>query len=266
MLEVAQGRYAPEDYHDFIGFGVSQALLEQAFQETYGLNLQRILDSEDKALGSYRRAVSKLIPEATRVAWSLKKGEIAKDQPSMTKKKFLYNLSRASYQKNWGNDYQPPTLADRFLAFIIKILPKIGPLKVLKLRTPTPDTERMFEASFNATIDRYRALLHEVDAGQLQLPNDNFDTGDFTGPGKYRLNDDTHAKLLDELAKKDFSSVPEDAKAELLDFYSNPDAPYTTKQKPKQWARVQEELERLRNEKPQAASNSRPGPSPATIE
>ena len=27
----------------------------------------------------------------------------------MTKKKFLYNLSRASYQKNWGNDYQPPT-------------------------------------------------------------------------------------------------------------------------------------------------------------
>src|ERR1700692_2376174 len=40
VLEVAQGRYAPDNYHDFIGFGVSVPLLEQAFQETFcfGLN------------------------------------------------------------------------------------------------------------------------------------------------------------------------------------------------------------------------------------
>src|SRR4029077_17366512 len=37
VLEVAHGRYAPDSYHDFIGFGVSAPLLEQAFQETYGL-------------------------------------------------------------------------------------------------------------------------------------------------------------------------------------------------------------------------------------
>ena len=33
VLEVAQGRYAPDSYHDFIGFGVSVPLLEQAFQD-----------------------------------------------------------------------------------------------------------------------------------------------------------------------------------------------------------------------------------------
>src|SRR6202158_3987765 len=165
VLEVAQNRYAPDSYHDFIGFGVSVPLLEQAFQETYGPDLKTVLTDEDEVLGSYRHAVSQLLPKATRIAWSLKKDEIMKDQPSMTKKKFLYNLSRASYQKNWGKNYQPPTFWERFLAFLASILPKFGPLKVLQFRTPTPETERMFEASFNATLDRYRTLLGQVGTG-----------------------------------------------------------------------------------------------------
>jgi hypothetical protein len=56
----------------------------------------------------------------------------------MTRKKFLYNPSRASYQKNWGRRYKPPTLGERLFAFLTRILPKIGPLKVLQLKTPTP--------------------------------------------------------------------------------------------------------------------------------
>src|SRR6202162_5022787 len=73
VLEVAQGRYAPDSYHDFIGFEVSVPLLEQAFQETYGLDLKSVLSDEDKVLGSYRHDVSQLLPKATRIAWRLKK-------------------------------------------------------------------------------------------------------------------------------------------------------------------------------------------------
>jgi len=73
VLEVARGRYAPDGYHDFIGFGVSASLLEQAFQETYGLDLKSVLADEDKALGSYRHDVSHVLPRATRIAWILKK-------------------------------------------------------------------------------------------------------------------------------------------------------------------------------------------------
>src|SRR6202790_1343304 len=137
ILEVAHGRYAPDSFHDFIGFGVSVPLLEQAFQETYGLELKSVLADEDKVLGSYRRDVSKLLPKATRIAWSLKKDDIMKEQPSMTKRKFLFNLSRASYEKKWGKGYQQPTAWEKFLAFLTKLIPKVGPLKVLKLRTPT---------------------------------------------------------------------------------------------------------------------------------
>src|ERR1700688_3533847 len=120
VLEIAQGRFAPDAYHDFIGFGVSAPLLEQAFQETYGLDLKIILTDEDKVLGSYRYAVSQLLPKATRIAWSLKKDQIMKDQPGITKNRFLYNLSRASYQKNWGTKYQAPTFWENFLAFLAR--------------------------------------------------------------------------------------------------------------------------------------------------
>jgi hypothetical protein len=258
ILEVAHGRYAPDSYHDFIGFGVSAPLLEQAFQETYGLDLKSVLSDEDKVLASYRHDVSQLLPKATRIAWSLKKDEIMKDQPGMTKKKFLYNLSRASYQKNWGKDYQRPTFGEKFLAFLARILPKIGPLKVLQLKTPTPETERMFEASFNATLDRYRQLLSQAGTGQLVLPNDNFDTGEITGPGKYRLNDETHAKWLHALAKQNFSGASPEVRAELIEFFGHPDAPYATKRKPKDWAKVQAELKQLKSTVPPMVTTADP--------
>jgi zinc dependent phospholipase C len=243
VLEVAKQRYAPDSYHDFIGFEVDAPLLEQAFQETYGLDLKVALPDEEKALGSYRRSVSKLIPKATRIAWTLKQSDIQKDQPSMTKRKFLYNLSRASYEKNWGKDYQKPTIFERFIALLVRILPKFGPLKVLQLRTPTPATETKFEDSFNHALDRYKAALREVRDGQPpDVPNDNFDTGKPDPPGVYFMNDDVHAQLVEELAKTNFKGMSPALRAELTQFYSDPNAPYATKRKPKEWAKLQAAL------------------------
>jgi hypothetical protein len=250
VLEVAKQRYAPDSYHEFIGFEVAMPLLDQAFKETYGLDLSKILESETNVMNSYRYDVSKLIPRATRIAWTLKKDEIKTDQPGMTKRRFLYNLSRASYEKQWGKDYQKPGLGDRFLAFLYKLLPKFGPLKVLQLRTPTPQTEQMFEASFNATMDRYRNLLKQIDEGRLDLPNYNFDVGVATPPGQYRMNDDTHAKLLDKLAEQNFVGASPAVRAELLQFYANPSGPNATKRKPKVWSKVEAELRQLKSSAP----------------
>jgi Zinc dependent phospholipase C len=243
VLEVAKQRYAPDSYHDFIGFEVDAPLLEQAFRETYGLDLKVALPDEDKALGSYRRSVSKLIPKATRIAWTLKQSDIQKDQPSMTKRKFLYNLSRASYEKNWGKDYQKPTIFERFIAALVRILPKFGPLKVLQLRTPTPATETKFEDSFNNALDQYKAGLRQVRDGQPpDIPNDNFDTGKPDPPGVYFMNDEVHAQLVEELAKTNFKEMSPALRAELTQFYSDPNAPYATKRKPKEWAKLQAAL------------------------
>ncbi len=247
VLEIARERYAPDSYHDFIGFEVSRPVLEQAFRETYGLELKDVLVNEDKALSSYRHDVSNLIPKATRIAWHLKKDEIKEDIPDATKRKFLFNLSRSNYEREWGKDYRKPSPYERFLAFLFKLIPKFGPLKILQFRTPTPQTEQMFEASFNATLDRYRGLLTEVREARLDLPNNNFDVGESTGPGKYRLNDEAHAELLDKLAENKFTSATADLKAELLHFFAEPDAPYATKRNAKAWAKVQTQLQQLRS-------------------
>ena len=247
VLEVAKERFAPESYHDYIGFEVAPRVLEQAFQETYGLDLKKVLGDETKVLNSYRHAVSDLLPKATRIAWDLKRDEIQKDEPGITKQKFLYNLKRANFEKEWGKDYLKPKFSDKVLAFIYKSLPKFGPLKVLQFKTPTPETERMFEASFNETLDQYRKLLNEErETGKPGLVNGNFDLGEVSGPGKYKLSDTTHAKLLDKLADQKFAGMTPEIRAELLDFFSASDTPFAMKKDKKVWAKVQTELEELK--------------------
>ncbi|MEQ1352770.1 MAG: zinc dependent phospholipase C family protein, partial [Candidatus Acidiferrum sp.] len=258
VLEVAHNRYAPDSYHDFIGFQVAAPLLEQAFQETYGLDLKTVLANEEQVLSSYRHDVSQLLPKATRIAWSLKEKDIEKDAPGMTKRKFLYNLSRASYEKEWGKTYVQPTFKEKFIAFVLRLLPKIGPLRVLKFVPPTPQTEKMFEDSFNATLTRYRGLLAQVGTGHLELPNDNFDTGEATGPGVYFMNDDTFAKLLDKLAEEKFAGAPPELRANLLKFYGDPNGAYSTKKDPKAWAKVQTELGQLKAAPPYEAPPPKP--------
>lgn len=245
VLQIARERYAPEGYHDFIGFEVARRDLDQAFLETYGLPLKEVLLNEDKALSSYRRDVSKLIPKATRIAWSLKQDELKTDMPGITRKRFLYNLSRSNYEREWSRDYRKPTPIENFLAFIYKLIPKWGPLRILQFRTPTPQTEQMFEESFNATLEQYRKLLAQTGEGKLALPNDNFDVGEPTGPGKYRLNDEAHAKLLDRLAQKNFAGVDPELTRELAQFFADSNAPYSMKQKAKAWAKIQAELRQL---------------------
>ena len=245
VLEVAKGRYAPDSYHDFIGFEVALPLLERAFQETYGLELSSVLQDEDRVINTYRHDVSSLIPRATRIAWKLKEDQIKKDSPGITRQKFLYNLSRASYEKQWGKGYSKPGPGDAFLSFLYRILPKIGPLKILTFRTPTPQTEKLFEESFNVTLDRYRAFLTELREGAVTLPNDNFDVGETTARGKYRLNDDTCAQLLDKLAEKDFADISAELRAELLRFFYSSDAPFSTRLSEKARPQLKNDLQRL---------------------
>jgi hypothetical protein len=248
VLEVAKERFAPDSYHDFIGFEVALPLLERAFHETYGLELKSVLHDESKVINSYRRDVSSLIPKATRVAWKLKQNDIEKDLPGITRQKFLYNISRASYEKEWGKDYTKPGFWDSFISFLYRLLPKIGPLKVLTFRTPTPQTEKLFEESFNVTLDRYRSYLKELGGGTVGLPNDNFDVGETTARGQYRLNDAACAKLLGELAQKDFAEASPELRADLLQFYSTPDDPSKSpKLSAKARERLRTDIQKLRN-------------------
>jgi hypothetical protein len=248
VLQVATGRYAPESYRKFIGFEVSKPLIERAFLDTYGIELKDVFANLGLAVGSFRYSVSSLIPTMTRVAWNLKGDDLRKEIPGITRQKFLYNLSRASYEKEWGTEYQKPGIRTRMLTFVLRILPPIGPFKSVRFRTPTPEVEKMFMASFNATLDSYRALLATVGEGHLRIGNENFDVGAPTVAGGYQGSDHTYAKLLGKLADHKFEHVPEELRRNILDFYKNAKPPVAGMAKSKEiaeWASVQKNLEQL---------------------
>ena len=120
MAQVAQKRYASDQYHKFIGFQVSKPLLERVFPTVYGLELKDVLAHEDLAIGSYRWAVSQMIPEMTKVALQTHKKEMLVENPSLNRKKFLYRLSRSDYEKEWGKDYTKPGFGTRILSTLLR--------------------------------------------------------------------------------------------------------------------------------------------------
>jgi len=246
VFQAAKGRYASAAYKSFIGFEVPKPLLDRAFQDTYGLRLEKVFMSVDLAIGSYRRAVGSVLPALTKVAWQIRKQEIRKDAPSATRKNFLYNLSRSSYEKNWGSTYTRPGVRSNVLAFVIRIVPKVGPLGPLSFKRLTPEIEKMYMASFNSTIDRYRQLLLEQSEGNLKLSNDNLDVGAITAAGKYRLTDAAYSELLHKL-QGHYTEMPEGLRSDTLAFYRDLGAPFTTKTDSKDWARVLKELDRLQS-------------------
>ena len=245
VFQAAKGRYASAAYKDFIGFEVSRPLLERAFLSTYGLRLESVFMNVELAIGSYRRAVGTVLPAVTRVAWQIRKQEIRKDAPSVTRRTFLYNLSRSSYEKNWGGTYKRPGIRSKILAFVLRILPKVGPFRPLDFKRLTPETEKMYMASFNSTIVRFRELLAEQGAGRLALPNENLDVGAVTAAGRYTLTDAAYSRLLDKLHDR-YPELPEALRSDILAFYRGPEVPKAARAKDGDWAKVLADLDHLR--------------------
>ena len=256
VLEIAKGNFAPQAYHDFIGFHVSKRLLQKAFRDTYGLDLQDVFKDFDRAIESYRRDVSKTIPMATRVAWAGRKNQIQKSQPTMTRRKFIYVMRRSSYEHEWGRAYDRPTLGDRVLAVIVKLLPPIGPLKALRFKMPTPPVEQLFMRSFDRAAAQFGSTLQDVKNNSLHLEDRNYDVGVVTPAGAYRLDDDVQAYWLNKLAEKNFSTVTPAIAGELLGYYSNLEAPINTKKHPEKWQRLTAQLQQLKITQASAAARA----------
>ena len=256
--QVARGSYATAAYHDFIGFQVAEPLLERAFEDTYGVPLKDIFGSLDLALGTYRYTVSTLVPAMTRAAWKLHKKDLVRATPGLTQRRFIYTLSRASYRREWGKGYRHAGVGVRVLSFFLRILPKVGPLKVAAFKPPTPRATADFERAFVTAVQTYRGLLAESEQPAFHLPNRDFDTGKPTAPCEYPLADDTYARLAILLAGRDAAQVNPQVRADVLAFYRNPDLPFHTRKNGKEWRRTMDAVERLRTGAKTSGSEERP--------
>jgi hypothetical protein len=246
MVQVAKNRYASQQYHDFIGFQVSKSLLERTFPIVYGVELKDVLAHEGLTIGSYRFAISRMIPKMTQIALRTHEKDMKKETPSFAKKKFLYRLSRSDYEKEWGKDYKRDGFKVRLFAVLLRYMPKVGPFKALAFNSPTPKTAELYFKSINTTVDQYRIYLQQVRAGSLELTNSDFDTGKETKAAEYSLTDESYAKLLNRLEERKFALTSPDLRDNILNFYADLTLPLETKKDSVRWQAVLTSLDQLK--------------------
>jgi hypothetical protein len=247
VVQVATGAYRSEAYQRFIGFEVAKPVLERAFHATYGLEMKDLFLDDDLAIGSYRHAISQTIPQITRIAWRDKREEIQQALPGVTADKVVFNLSRQEYEKAYGTRYRKPGVLARFLALLYRLLPKVGPLRKLQFKAPTPEAEALFLESVKDTRERYRSELSALAAGRLNLANTDFDTGKPSAHGEYELADETYAELLDTLADRRFANVPPGLRENLVAFYAAAPNRTASKKDQKRLVKIREDLAALQS-------------------
>jgi len=222
VLQVARGQFKSDAYQDLIGFEVARPLLERAFQDTYGLKLKDLFGDVSLAIGTYRRAVSQIIPDVTRVAWREKRDEILAATPDVAEHDFVYAMTRQRYEDAYGTAYRKPGFFVRFVVAIFKIIPKFGPFKPLAFEPLTADMEREFVASFDASCERYRRLLGTVRDGRVSLSDTDLDTGRPPAHGVNTLADKTFDELIAKLRRKKTDELSPALRRALAEHYDSP--------------------------------------------
>ena len=229
VAQVAKQRYAPKAYHDFIGFQISKPLWERAFLETYGIELKDMFGTLDLSIGTFRHSISGIIPEMTKAALLTRNNVDVPEKNDGAKRRYLYYLSRADYEREWGTQYEHPGPVARVLAFLFKLVPKVGPFKAIAFKAPSTQTEDMYLKSLDATIADYKKRLAELRTNDFRLQNANFDTGEPTHAAQYKLTDDSYAYLLGKLEDRRFDMLTPELRDDVLAFYGNLRAPIDTK-------------------------------------
>ena len=257
IVHAAGGAYLPDTYKRFIGFRVATPLLKRAFRATYGLELSDLFASEERAISTYRYAVSQIIPALTEAAWRDKHDEIAKLTPAIDRNAFVFSYPRTAYETDYGQDYQRPGFFARFLGVLYRVLPKVGPLKPLAFKAPTPEAAELFAKSFRDATTRFRAEVRDLQDRQFEIRNSNFDTGRPSRFGEYTLADETYAELLDKLSERRFEGTPVALSRNIVTFYGDTPRPSLESRKArKEWTRVERALQELRQASGRRAASS----------
>jgi hypothetical protein len=184
----------------------------------------------------------------TQVALATNRPKVTHERQDAAKREFVYHLSRADYERQFGNKYRRPGFFARVLGFLIKLIP-FGPAKILGYRNPTPQAEDNFFRSMDKAMDEYHLLLRQVRTGNLDFPNRNFDTGRLTRAGEYALSDRTYVAYVERLRKDHYRHLTPSVKADVLAYFSQ-GIPANGSIKNKDWKKLNATLQELQKQIP----------------
>ena len=248
--QLSKHRLAPGAYLRAVGLRVASRLLAQAFEETYSLPLRDVVGPRRPAIRSYRTSVRSFLPRFAYAETIIHRNDFPPDVANDSLQMYLDHIERADFQTEWNRYRRTAGIKTKLLALLIRILPKIGALSDLAIKIPTEDTQDLYVKSVNRTIAVYDGFLKRlVAAPELAepIPNRDLDTGEKTQPGAYALTDKTYAKLLQKIANQPGRPIAPGMRQNVLDYYSDANAPITTKKDAKAWAHVMKDLASVRN-------------------
>ncbi len=267
IYEIAHHRFAPLTYLRHIGINVPVHQLALAFYQTYGLTENftggRRTFNEDAYHFATRTFIPKVAYALTEIHHKQEPDEPGTaDAQEIEKEAAVVAQTWAAYHSNGRGRFET-----HVLAFVIRVVPKVGPMALAGIKGPTAAAEADYMHSlvsatsnfkdrmdlFTPIADRRKApagvtiapfALHAEDAVH-PLVNRDLDTGLPVKPGGYRLTDATYAKLLDHLTRDPKQPIPPGIKEDVLAYYADLTAPIVTKKNPRKWAKVQDELKTL---------------------
>ena len=221
-VQVAKNRYASQQYHDFIGFQVSKPLLERVFPVVYGVELKDVLTHEDLAVGSYRFAVSRLIPrdDPGRAADS-QEGIDARDA-GFRETKSSCIVSRAPTMKRSGERTTRSRASargscQRCCDTCRESVPSRVWRSIIRLRKPRICISR---ASTRPSIST-ESFSKKCATTNSCFPTAILIVASRPRPAEYSLTDDAYAKLLAQLSERKFDLTSPELRDNILQFYSD---------------------------------------------
>lgn len=262
VVQVTGAGYLPRTYHNFIGFQVPRNLIKRAFQTTYGLPFHDLFFWEGLSLAIYKVSSSEIIPALSEDVWKHERKELIRRNPQLVTPRFKYRLAQGNYQGppparrrllrpwawhwKWTAKRANIRIVARVVVTLAEILPKVGPLKTLAFKPPTLQVQNLFIGSFDDVVARYESDLSASLDGAVSVPEVNLDTGRPLAAGRYELADETYARWLRELDRRNFLNISPEARQDILNFYGNLQAPIATKKDKGRWKELLKELARLR--------------------
>ena len=245
--EFARGRLAPSKYLHEVGLVIPRRQLAAAFYETYGLTAKEAIGGYEPALRIYRFGARVFLPTFVYAEALLHRNRFPPDTAGPEFDEYNEHMARLAHKAGWQQYSRKPGLGSYAMAGLITVLPKVGPLKVLDIKGPTVETERLYIRSVNLCTAAMAAALRQLATArpEILVANRDLDTGERLAPGGYPLTDQTYAKLLERITRDPSRLLPAGLKRSILEYYADPRAPIITRRNPKKWARLQKELQTL---------------------
>ncbi len=157
--EIAHQRMAPLQYLRHIGLKVPVQQLALAYYQTYGLSGEFSGPRHKFSVHEYRFAVRTFIPRIAFAVTLLHRRHEPPEPDTPSAREVLKEVAEVSARDNWQRYRRGAGFETYILAGLLFILPKIGPLRMVAVRGPTPATDAEYLHSVAVSVAVLRRRL-----------------------------------------------------------------------------------------------------------